>query len=146
MEIRKSTIGDLNELTRLFTAYRAFYKKEPDIENAKEFLKDRITYNESEIFAAFSGNRMAGFVQLYPLFSSLRMKRFWLLNDLFVAEEFRGQGFSIALIERTKELCRQSDACGFMLETAKSNIIGNQLYQKMGLHLDKEYNVYNWEI
>jgi GNAT superfamily N-acetyltransferase len=146
MEIRKSTIGDLNELARLFTAYRVFYKKDPDFENAKEFLKDRITYNESEIFVAFSGDRMTGFVQLYPLFSSLRMKRFWLLNDLFVEEEFRGQGFSIALIERAKQLCRQSGASGFMLETAKSNIIGNRLYQKMGLQLDKEYNVYNWEI
>jgi GNAT superfamily N-acetyltransferase len=146
MEVRKSNIDDLDDLAGLFNDYRIFYKKEPDIERAKEFLKERLTKNESEIFVAFCDNQMAGFVQLYPVFSSIRMKRFWLLNDLFVKDEFRGRGFSIALIERAKELCRQSGACGFMLETAKSNIIGNRLYQKMGLRLDKEYNVYNWEM
>jgi GNAT superfamily N-acetyltransferase len=146
MEVRKSNIDDLDDLAGLFNAYRIFYKKETDIKTAREFLKERLTKNESEIFVVFSDNQMAGFVQLYPVFSSIRMKRFWLLNDLFVKDEFRGRGFSIALIERAKELCRQSGACGFMLETAKTNVIGNRLYQKMGLQLDKEYNVYNWEM
>jgi GNAT superfamily N-acetyltransferase len=146
MEIRKATIDHLGELAVLFNEYRIFYKKESDIENAKQFLKERLTKNESEIFVSFSGTVLTGFTQLYPLFSSTRMKKFWLLNDLFVDEKFRGQGFSIALMDRAKEFCRQSDSCGFMLETAKTNVIGNQLYQKMGLVLDTEHNVYNWEV
>jgi GNAT superfamily N-acetyltransferase len=146
MEIRKATIDDLDELAALFNGYRIFYKKESDIEKARQFLKERLTKNESEIFVSFSGTVMTGFTQLYPIFSSTRMKKFWLLNDLFVHENFRGQGFSIALMDRTKEFCRQSGSCGFMLETAKTNVIGNQLYQKMGLVLDTEHNVYNWEV
>jgi GNAT superfamily N-acetyltransferase len=146
MEVRKITVEDLDTLAELFNDYRIFYKKEPDIKRAKEFLTERLIKNESEIFVVYNGDQMAGFVQLYPLFSSTRMKRFWLLNDLFVKEEFRGRGISIALIERAKELCRQSGACGFMLETAKTNIIGNLLYQKMNLRLDTEYNTYNWEL
>jgi len=146
VEIRKATINDLDELARLFNSYRVFYHKESDIECARQFLSERIAKNESELFVSFNGTVMTGFTQLYPLFSSTRMKRLWLLNDLFVKEEFRGQGFSIALIERAKELCRQTGACGFMLETARSNAIGNQLYQKTGLELDTEHHVYSWDV
>lgn len=146
MEIKKATLEHLPELAVLFNGYRIFYRKESDIEGARQFLKERLTKNESEIFVSFSGTTMTGFTQLYPLFSSARMKKLWLLNDLFVDENFRGQGFSIALMNHAKDLCRQSGACGFMLETAKTNSIGNQLYQKMGLELDTEHNVYNWDV
>jgi GNAT superfamily N-acetyltransferase len=146
MEIKKATIENLPELALLFNGYRIFYRKEPDIEGSRQFLKERITKNESEIFVSFSGTTMTGFTQLYPLFSSARMKKLWLLNDLFVDENFRGRGFSIALIDRAKDLCRESGACGFMLETAKTNSVGNQLYQRVGLELDTEHNIYNWEV
>lgn len=146
MMIRKSNISDLDDLAGLFNDYRIFYGQGTDIEKAKGFLKDRLTKNESVVFVAFAGDSMAGFVQLYPVFSSVTMKKRWLLNDLFVKEEFRGRGFSIALIEPAKELCRQTGASGFVLETAKTNIIGNRLYQKLNLHLDTEYNTYSWDI
>jgi GNAT superfamily N-acetyltransferase len=143
--VRKAIIADLDELAKLFNDYRVFYEKHSDLEGAKRFLHERIIKNEAEIFVAFSGQVMAGFVLLYPLFSSTRMKRLWLLNDLFVQEKYRGLGFSIALMERSKELCWESGACGFMLETAKTNTIANRLYQKFGLELDTEHNIYNWE-
>jgi GNAT superfamily N-acetyltransferase len=146
MEIKKATPAHLDELAHLFNEYRIFYHQEPAIEAAKLFLRERLTRNESEIFVSFSGTVMTGFTQLYPLFSSTRMKKLWLLNDLFVHEKFRGQGVSIALIDHAKEVCRQSGSCGFMLETAKANVIGNRLYQKMGLALDTEHNVYNWDV
>jgi GNAT superfamily N-acetyltransferase len=144
--IRKATIGHLHELAEMFNSYRIFYQQKSDIEKARQFLKERLTKNESEIFVSFSDATMTGFIQLYPLFSSIKMKKLWLLNDLFVHEKFRGQGFSIALIERAQALCRESRSCRFMLETAKSNAIGNKLYQKMGLALDTEHHVYNWEM
>jgi ribosomal protein S18 acetylase RimI-like enzyme len=144
--VRRGNICDLDDLAGLFNDYRVFYRQETNIEKAKEFLSDRLTKNESVVFVAFAGDTMAGFVQLYPVFSSVRMKKRWLLNDLFVKEEFRGQGFSIALIEQAKELCRQTGARGFVLETAKTNVIGNRLYQKLNLQLDTEYNTYSWDI
>ena len=74
------------------------------------------------------------------------MKRFWLLNDLYVDSNFRGQGFSKALIEQSKELCRESDSCGMMLETAKDNHVGNQLYPATGWTLDEDHNFYSWDV
>ena len=74
------------------------------------------------------------------------MKRFWLLNDLFVLPEQRSKGISIELINAAKELCRTSNSCGMMLETAKTNLIGNNLYPKTGFELDEEHNYYSWNI
>lgn len=147
MTIRKATLADLPPLAGLFDQYRVFYKKKPDREAAQSFLKDRIVKNESEVFVSFNDKGvMTGFVQLYPLFSSTRMMRLWMLNDLFVHADHRGMGFSIGLIERAKTLCRETGACGMMLETEKSNGVGNRLYPKTGFVLDAGHNYYEWSV
>lgn len=141
---RKAAIQDLPQLIGLFDQYRVFYHKESDIPAAESFLKDRIENSDSEIFVAENDGVLVGFVQLYPLFSSTRMKRYWLLNDLYVNENYRGKGFSKELIEEAKEVCKSSDACGILLETGKSNDIGNKLYPSCGFELYDEVNFYEW--
>lgn len=143
---KQATINDLQILAPLFDAYRQFYDKVSDIDGAKEFLLERIANNESVIYLAFDENEKAiGFVQLYPLFSSTRMKRFWILNDLYVSPEFRGQGFSRELIEEAKNLCRKTDSCAMLLETSVTNDIGNSLYPSAGFQLRDDANFYEWE-
>ena len=146
IKIEKASLTHLDDLSTLFDRYRVFYEKSTDFAGAKQFLEARIKANESIIFVSFdTSNCMTGFTQLYPLFSSTRMKRLWLLNDLFVDSAFRGKGFSIALIERAKEHCRNTGGCGLILETAKSNSIGNNLYPKVGFELDQDHNYYSWD-
>ena len=143
--IRKATINDLNLVVELFDKYRVFYEKESDKLKAEEFLFYRLRLNDSEIFVAENDkNDLVGFVQLYPIFSSTRMQRLWLLNDLYVNKEHRGKGISKLLIESAKELCKNTNACGLILETAKSNIVGNKLYTKVGFLLDEIHNYYSW--
>lgn len=141
---RKATIQDLPQLAELFDQYRVFYHKESDIPAAESFLKQRIENKDSEIFVAESEGKLTGFVQLYPLFSSTRMKRYWLLNDLYVNENYRGKGFSKKLIEEAKQLAISTDASGVLLETGKSNDIGNQLYPSCGFEIYDEVNFYEW--
>ncbi|WP_338767071.1 GNAT family N-acetyltransferase [Bernardetia sp. ABR2-2B] len=145
---RKALIQDLENLNTLFDAYRIFYKKKSDVEASRQFLKERIENNESEIFVAQCSEnnieKLVGFVQLYPIFSSTRLKRFWLLNDLFVDKDFRGKGISVLLIDEAKKLAIQTDSVGLMLETDKNNIEGNHLYPKTGFELDTEHNFYYW--
>lgn len=146
MDIRKANSKDLDLVAELFDQYRVFYEKESDLEGAKKFLKERLEKEESVIFVAEEGNILTGFVQLYPLFSSTRMKRLWLLNDLFVHPNFRGQGISVKLIDQAKKLATSTNAAGLMLETAKTNHIGNQLYPRTGFELDEDHNFYNWDV
>lgn len=141
---RKAIITDVPQLAELFDQYRIFYHKESDIPAAIKFLQERIESKDSEIFVAEENGSLTGFVQLYPIFSSTRMQRYWLLNDLYVNENYRGKGYSKELIEESKELCRTSNACGILLETRKSNDIGNQLYPACGFELYDSVNFYEW--
>lgn len=141
---RKATIQDVQQLAELFDQYIVFYHKDSDIPAAEIFLKERIENRDSEIFVAEYEGKLVGFVQLYPLFSSTRMKRYWLLNDLYVNKNSRGKGFSKELIEEAKEMAKSTDAAGILLETGKSNDIGNQLYRSCGFKIYDEVNFYEW--
>ena len=146
MKIRKNNINDVRQLSKIFDNYRIFYGRESDLQGSEKFLNERIENKESEIFVAENEkDELIGFVQLYPIFSSTKMKRLWLLNDLFIEDIYRGKGISVLLIEAAKKLCTETNACGLILETAKSNEIGNILYPKMGFLLDIEHNYYSWD-
>jgi ribosomal protein S18 acetylase RimI-like enzyme len=145
-KIRKATLEDLEALSHLFDGYRIFYKLESDLGAGLSFLIERMTNKESEIFISFEETgAMTGFVQLYPIFSSTRMKRSWLLNDLFVHPTYRGRGISKALLTEVQAFAQASNSSGLILETAKTNAIGNNLYPAAGFVLDEEHNYYTWE-
>jgi GNAT superfamily N-acetyltransferase len=145
IQIKRAHQGHLNELVHLFDAYRMFYKKESNLEGAKHFLSERMQQKESIIFVALMEEKLVGFTQLYPLFSSTNMMPIWLLNDLFVAKEHRGKQISKGLVKAAQEHCKITKANGISLETEKNNIPGNALYPKMGFTLDQEHNFYYWE-
>lgn len=145
MTIKKATIDDENQLSQLFDEYRVFYQKESDLQNANVFISERLKNKDSEIFVAESDDGfLMGFVQLYPQFSSTRMKRLWLLNDLYVNTNYRGQHIAVLLIDRAKKLAKETNSAGLTLATSKTNLIGNKLYPRTDFVLDEEYNYYHW--
>lgn len=145
ISIRQVTQENSPQLVTLFNAYRVWYGQPSDIEGAEKFLGERIREKESVVYAAFDGkDTMVGFTQLYPLYSSTRLGRVWLLNDLYVSPSHRGQGISIQLIDRAKHLATETEAVGVLLETEKSNAIGNNLYPRTGFILEEDFNHYFW--
>jgi len=91
MNIKKATLSDLESVTHLFNEYRIFYKQPSNPEGAKIFIQERLTTGDSVIFLASDDRGMIGFTQLYPTFTSIGMKKAWILNDLYVSEEARGR-------------------------------------------------------
>lgn len=144
VEIKQATLDHLTGLASVFDAYRVWYRKNSDQETALKFLEERIKKQESVIYIAVENDEIIGFTQLYPLFSSTRMKRLWLLNDLFLKPAHRGKGISKQLINAAKDLCRSTDGCGIMLETENNNDIGNKLYPSVGFELNSSHNFYEW--
>ncbi len=146
MKIVKATTTHIPELAVLFDKYRVFYRQSIDIANSHAFLSERIEKKQSEIFIAIDETEtLLGFTQLYPIFSSTRLKKAWLLNDLFVLPAARGKGISKLLMQEAKELCINTGAHGIMLETEKSNTIGNKLYPSVGFQLcNDSTNYYEW--
>ncbi|WP_343560306.1 GNAT family N-acetyltransferase [Sphingobacterium sp.] len=143
-QIKRASLEDLNETAELFNLYRIFYRQESDLEKGKMFLKERFLKDESIVFLAMVDGKAVGFVQLYKLFHYTKLEMQWLLSDLYVHQDYRGKGLSVALIEQSKKWCAETDACGLMLETEKTNHIGNALYPRCGFEYDAAHNYYHW--
>ncbi|MFY0255375.1 GNAT family N-acetyltransferase [Chitinophaga sp. 30R24] len=136
MEVIQATELHINEVAVLFDAYRGYYDQQPDFDGALAFITERIAQKDSVIFIALLEDEIIGFTQLYPIFTSLRMKRGWLLNDLYVLEEHRGIGAGKALLDAAAEYGRKTDAAWLMLQTYIANTTAQALYEKEGFKKD----------
>ena len=132
MQTRRAEADDIAHLAPLFDAYRAFYGQPSDIARADAFLRERLARGESALLLAERGHDVLGFTQLYPLFSSVRTARMWLLNDLFVIDTARRQGVARALLDAAAAFAREQGAVGLMLETGRDNAPARALYRATG--------------
>ena len=135
--IRRASAADLDALVPLFDAYRMFYAQPSDPVRARDFLAERLAKGESAVLVAERGPSAVGFTQLYPIFSSVRTARTWLLNDLFVAEGARRGGVARALLDAAAAFAREQGAAGLSLETTRDNAPARALYRAAGWHEDE---------
>ena len=132
MVIRRARKKDIEKLTVLFDKYRIFYKQKSDLDGARGFLKKRMKRKESVIFVAEERKDLVGFTQLFPIFSSVSMKRTWLLNDLYVNEKARGIGAATKLLNAAKDFGAETDSKWLLLQTAADNFTAQKVYEKNG--------------
>lgn len=142
MKIVQATIKDNEALANLFDSYRVFYKQASDITVAKQFVNDRLNHRDSTIFIAKDADEIVGFVQLYPIFSSVNAKKSLLLNDLFVASHARKIGAGRALMNQAKTYADKQGACWLMLQTEKTNSQAQKLYESLGYKRDQDCYYY----
>lgn len=128
--------SDLDALVPLFDAYRQFYNQPSDLERARDWLRSRLRLGESVAFVAMRGSTMVGFAQLYPMYSSVRTARTWILNDLFVDTTARRSGVGHALLEAAATFAREDGAMGISLETMQDNAAARGLYRAAGWNED----------
>ena len=142
--VRQATVQDMDMLTVLFDGYRQFYGKPSDLAGGRDFLTERFRHHESLILLACDEHGEGlGFTQLYPLFSSARMVRTYLLNDLFVARQGRRQGVAAALLKAAAELAQTLGAASLSLSTAIDNVPAQALYESLGWQRDRQFCEYN---
>ncbi|WP_042461434.1 GNAT family N-acetyltransferase [Neobacillus dielmonensis] len=142
MKIVRASMEFLDDIVPLFNSYRMFYEQPNDEEGARAFIQARIENGESIIFVAFEGEQAAGFLQLYPTFSSVGMQKAYILNDLFVDPDFRKRGVGIALMNAAFQFGEKEKARYIMLETAPNNYTAKALYEGMGMKVSNEYDSY----
>jgi GNAT superfamily N-acetyltransferase len=143
LSIRLAHVHDLDALAPLFDAYRQFYGQAPDLLRARAFLAERFAHHESLILLAERDGAAAGFTQLYPLFSSVRTARVYLLNDLFVAASTRRAGVARALLIAAAGHARVLGAVGLSLSTALDNAPAQALYESLGWVRDRQFCEYS---
>jgi ribosomal protein S18 acetylase RimI-like enzyme len=132
LDIKKVVKDDVSMVAILFDAYRVFYKQSSNLQAAFDFLEQRVDKNESTIFMATIQGEAVGFVQLYPIFSSVSLQPAWLLNDLYVAEHARRQGVAESLLQQAKQFALETKAAFVLLQTSEDNYKAQSVYEKNG--------------
>jgi ribosomal protein S18 acetylase RimI-like enzyme len=144
VEVFRATMDDLDGVSGLFNLYRIFYQQDSNLDGAKRYIKERIESNESVIFIVKDKEKYVGFTQLYPTFSSISMKRAWILNDLYVAVEARKRGVGEMLLQKAKDYAIATGANSISLSTAPDNSSAQSLYEKNGYERDSQF--YHYEL
>ena len=132
LPIRRATLADLDAAAHLFDAYRVFYAQPSDPARARDFLRERLERDESVLLLAERDGTAVGFTQLYPMSSSVRAARAWVLNDLYVDASVRRLGVARALLDAAAEFARADGAVGLSLETTRDNAPARALYRAAG--------------
>ncbi|PRD45513.1 GNAT family N-acetyltransferase [Sphingobacterium haloxyli] len=116
----------------LFNLYRVFYGKEPDLALAQKYIDDRVQQADSLIFVVMEKGKPVGFTQLYPSFSSVRLVKNWIINDLYVVQECRSQGVGTLLLEHAFREAKERGAKAVLISTQRTNQPARCLYQYLG--------------
>lgn len=143
ISIRQAVLAEIDELALLFDQYRQFQGQPTDLVAAREFLRARFDHGESIIFLAHDGKQSIGFAQLYPSFSSVALRRVFILNDLFVAEVGRRQNVATRLLAAVEEYAWALDASRVTLNVARSNTPAQALYEARGWQQDDHFFMYH---
>ena len=116
----------------LWQGYLQFYKSEMSIEQITLSWK-RITNPEQTDmfgFALIHHGEMVGFVHLISHMSMWTEKPYCYLQDLYVNEQFRNQGFVRQLIEHSYKVCAGKFDRVYWL-THESNTTAQYLYDRI---------------
>ena len=144
MRIVQATLEHLDLLTPLFVKYREFYNELPYPESSRKFLEKRLRRKESVIYLALADDedKLLGFCQLYPSFSSLSLKRVWILNDIYVAEDSRRMLVADHLMREAKKMAKETNAVRMRVSTSANNEAAQKTYESIGFRKDTEFESY----
>lgn len=142
LQVREAAAADLELIAPLFDAYRRFYRQPSDLARTRSFVRARLDREDSVIIIALDQSEAVGFTQLYPSFSSVSMARIFILNDLFVSPEARGNGVGAALLAAAADFGRRAGACRLALTTETTNTVAQSVYERMGWVRDTAFYTY----
>jgi ribosomal protein S18 acetylase RimI-like enzyme len=132
LRIVRAELKDVETLTPLFEQWRQFYKHAANTGEAAAFLSERISHRDCAIFIARSEDGEAlGYILIYPTFSSLKMSRVIVLNDMFVVEHARRRGVGRALLESARNYAQSTGATRIDVSLRPENEAARALYASL---------------
>ncbi len=141
---RIATLADLDEVARLFDLYRQFYEQSPDLQRARDFIRQRMQFGESVILLATrESGECVGFCQLYPIFCSIEAKPIYSFSDLYVTQEARRSGVGRMLLLAAQTYSSEHGRSKMDLTTAKTNKVAQVAYESLGWVRDDVYYAYS---
>ncbi|WP_041580340.1 GNAT family N-acetyltransferase [Bacillus sp. 1NLA3E] len=138
--IRPVLNQEVSKLYKLMKQYIVdFYKQPEPKENELIGLINYLLKNPSSglQFVAEENGELLGFTTLYFTFSTLKVKKQAILNDLYVVPYARGKKVGEKLFQTSLDYIRENDFSSMTWETATDNVVAQSLYNKMGGELSE---------
>ncbi|QJQ95623.1 MULTISPECIES: N-acetyltransferase [Halomonadaceae] len=144
--VRPATMSDLDALSLLLDGYRRFYEQPGDVAAASAFLVQRFALGDSRLLVQDDDGELSGFVQLYPVLSTVSLASRWILADLFVSSDARGRGIGRSLMQAAVALARDHGVPRLTLNTQTHNHTAQRLYESLGWQRNEAFYAYTLEL
>lgn len=145
MELREANSSDIDRLSSLFDDYRQLsvsLDSTASLDESKKWIADCLTNDDATFLLAIKEGQLLGFATLYKGFSSVSLKHYWVLNDLYVTNDARGLGVGTLLMKKVDEYAAKTHSKGVELETSIDNLAAQSLYEKLGYIENTRYKRY----
>ena len=146
MVIEALDLQNFDVALELLQKYQEFYQVNSiDTEKNHQHLS-RIMNNEElgKLFLLQDKRIYLGFATIYYSFSSTIAEQIAILNDLYVLENHRRQGYGKQLVDYCINYLQSRGISTVRWSTTKDNAIAQQLYQKYGN--GSEWVIYSYKI
>ncbi len=77
-------------------------------------------------------SQAAGLANCFQTLSTFNCRPLINIHDLMVSKNWRGQGLSIAMLDKVEDIALQRDCCKLTLEVLEGNQIARGAYRKFG--------------
>ena len=137
MRIISPTDRHINDFAVLMDEYRVFYGNQSNISESKDYVSQLLKDdNVFFLMAVTTEEKLIGFCTLFRSYSSVRAQKIFILNDLYVRENYRQFGFGTQLLDAAVTFAKKENVNVLKLETAKDNVVAQSVYEKHGWKLN----------
>ncbi|MBT2606710.1 GNAT family N-acetyltransferase [Bacillus sp. ISL-53] len=146
--IRPITVEDTEKLIPLMRTYIVDFYKCPNptdqqlADHIKLFVGNPILGKQ---FIIENDGDFVGFATLYFTFSTTKVRKIAILNDLFISDSVRGNGLGEELFNYALNYSKENDYAVMSWKTAQDNTTAQSLYNKVG-GLNTNASWINYEI
>lgn len=146
ISLKKATPKDVDTILYFIRAIAKYEKLLDRVKATKEGLYESIFIKKAcEVLLAYSGQKAVGFALYFFNFSTFEGKRGLYLEDIFVEEEYRGEGIGKMFFKELAKIALKED-CARMewvcLDWNKSSI---DFYLSLGAKAMSGWSVYRVE-
>lgn len=147
LQIRSFEEKDVSVLLNMMRELARFEKYIEEFKVTEHFLKKelaKVPASTFEIYVAEKDSELLGYAAFYPIDFTYTLSPTYVLKELYVRTEYRGQQIGQNLFHKFKEIAQQRKAARLQWSVMPSNENAKQFYKGLGGQNDMRWE--NWNI
>ena len=134
IHLRFATLNDTATILSFIQALAEYERLEHEVSATEELLKQSLfgDHPQAEVILAFVGTEPVGFALFFSNYSTFLGKAGLHLEDLFVLEAYRGNGYGKKLLQHVAQIALQRNAGRLEWNVLDWNTPAIQFYRHLG--------------